>query len=157
MISQLGLAEPVSPRGKSRSACRLSAESKHRAPGAPFLLWFPLRGLPLGRNDTNNEKENKNQGGREETCIYTHEGTFFVCMCVCVFFAFSSTAPAAHGGSQARGRIGAVDTGLHQSHSNVGSELCLQTTPQLTATRIPNPLSKTRDRTHHLMVPSRIC
>ena len=31
-------------------------------------------------------------------------------------------------------RIGAVAAGLHQSHSNVGSKLSLQPTPQLTAT-----------------------
>uniref|UniRef100_A0A5G2Q932 HECT-type E3 ubiquitin transferase n=1 Tax=Sus scrofa TaxID=9823 RepID=A0A5G2Q932_PIG len=46
-------------------------------------------------------------------------------------------APAAYGGSQARGRIGAVAAGLRQSHSHAGSEPCLQLTPQLTAT--PDP------------------
>ena len=45
--------------------------------------------------------------------------------------------PTAYGGSQARGLIGAVATGLHHSHSNVGSEPSLQPTPQLTAT--PDP------------------
>ena len=49
------------------------------------------------------------------------------------FFAISWAAPMAHGGSQTRGRIGAVATGLHHSHSDVGSELCLRPTPQLTA------------------------
>ena len=39
----------------------------------------------------------------------------------------------AYGGSQARGAIGAVATGLGQSHRNVGSKLHLQPTPQLTA------------------------
>ena len=34
----------------------------------------------------------------------------------------------AYGGSQARGLIGAVATGLHQRHSNVGSEPHLQPT-----------------------------
>ena len=48
-------------------------------------------------------------------------------------FAFSRATPSAHGGSQASGRIGAVTTGLHQSHSNAGSEPHLQPTPQLTA------------------------
>ena len=52
-------------------------------------------------------------------------------------FAFSRAAPIAHGGSQARGPIGAVAAGLHQSHSNEGLELHLQPTPQLTAT--PDP------------------
>ena len=37
-------------------------------------------------------------------------------------FAFSRAAPVARGGSQARGLIGAVAAGLHQSHSNSGSE-----------------------------------
>ena len=48
-------------------------------------------------------------------------------------FAFSRAAPAAHGGSQARGLIGAVAAGLRQSHSNAGSEPRLQPTPQPTA------------------------
>ena len=52
---------------------------------------------------------------------------------VVVVVAISWAAPAAYGGSQARGRIGAVATGLHQSHSNAGSEPRLQPTPQLTA------------------------
>ena len=43
----------------------------------------------------------------------------------------------AYGGSQARGRTGAVVTGLRQSHSNARSEQRLQTAPQLTAT--PDP------------------
>ena len=37
-------------------------------------------------------------------------------------FAISWAVPAAYGGSQARGLIGAVATSLRQSHSNVGSE-----------------------------------
>ena len=49
-------------------------------------------------------------------------------------FAISWAAPTAYGGSQARGLNGAVATGLHQSHSNAGSEPRLQPTPQLTAT-----------------------
>ena len=57
------------------------------------------------------------------------EGFFFF-WSFCYFLA----APAAYGGSQARGRIGAVDTGLRQSHSNAGSEPSLQPTPQLVAT-----------------------
>ena len=46
-------------------------------------------------------------------------------------------ASEAYGVSQARGLIGAVATGLHRSHSNVGSEPRLWPTPQLTAT--PDP------------------
>ena len=50
-----------------------------------------------------------------------------------VVVAISWAAPAAYGGSQARGLIGAVATGLRQSHSNAGSKPRLQPTPQLTA------------------------
>ena len=53
---------------------------------------------------------------------------------VVVVVAISWAAPAAYGGSQARGRIGAAAASLHQSHSNAGSEPRLQPTPQLTAT-----------------------
>ena len=45
---------------------------------------------------------------------------FFVCfvlfLCVCLF-AISWAAPAAYGGSQARGLIGAVAASLRQSHA----------------------------------------
>ena len=52
-------------------------------------------------------------------------------------FAISWAAPAAYGGSQARGLIGAVAVGLRQSHNNVGSEPHLQPTPQFRA--MPDP------------------
>ena len=51
-------------------------------------------------------------------------------------FGFRAT-PAAHGGSQARGRIGATAAGLHHSQSNAGSEPRLRPTPQRTATQDP--------------------
>ena len=44
---------------------------------------------------------------------------FFFFFGLSVFFR---AAPAAHGGSQARGPIGDVASGLHQSHSNLGSK-----------------------------------
>ena len=53
-----------------------------------------------------------------------------------VLFPFRAT-PAAHGGSQARGQIGAVAAGLYHSHSNVRSEPSLRPTPPLMAT--PDP------------------
>ena len=61
-----------------------------------------------------------------------HEVFNFFCL-----FAFSRAAPAAYGGSQARGVIGAVAASLRQSHSSMGSEPRLQPTPQLKAT--PDP------------------
>ena len=52
-------------------------------------------------------------------------------------FFFRAT-PVAYGGSQAWGPIGATAAGLCHSHSNAGSEPCLQSTPQLTAMPDPN-------------------
>ena len=51
------------------------------------------------------------------------------------FFVFSGAPPAAYVRSQARGRMGAVAAGLHHSYSRVGSDQCLRSTPQLSATR----------------------
>ena len=45
---------------------------------------------------------------------------YFIVLFVCLF-AFSRATPVAHGGSQARGLIGTVATGLRQSHSNAES------------------------------------
>ena len=56
-----------------------------------------------------------------------------------IFFIFFRAAPEAHGGSQARGQIGAVAAGLHHSHSHAGSKPHLRPTPELTATPDPYP------------------
>ena len=58
---------------------------------------------------------------------------FFFFFVFFVFFSFFWAPPEAYGGSQARGLIGAAAAGLHQSHSNSGSEPCLRPTPQLMA------------------------
>ena len=67
---------------------------------------------------------------------------FYFYLFIYCLFAISWAAPTACGVSQARGRIGAVASGLCHSHSNSGSELLdpfgsLQPTPQLTA--MPDP------------------
>ena len=54
------------------------------------------------------------------TALLTSLGSGFL-----FFLVFSRATPVAHGGSQARGLIGAGAAGLHQSHSNAGSEPCL--------------------------------
>ena len=51
------------------------------------------------------------------------------------FVLLFRAAPAAYGGSRARGGIGAVAAGLRHSHSNSGSKPHLRPTPQLSATR----------------------
>ena len=55
------------------------------------------------------------------------------CCCCCYFRATCEV----YGGAQARGLIGAIAAGLRHSHSNMGSELFLRPTPQLTA--MPDP------------------
>ena len=47
------------------------------------------------------------------------------------------TTPEAYESSQTRGWIRAEAAGLHHSHSNAGSELCLRPAPQLTAPSDP--------------------
>ena len=44
------------------------------------------------------------------------------------YFVFLRAAATVYEGSQARGLMGAVVTGLHQSHSNTRSEPCLRLT-----------------------------
>ena len=75
---------------------------------------------------------------------------FFFC-----FFCFRVT-PMAYGGSQARGPIGAVVTGLCHSHSNARFKSHLWPKPQLMAMPDPNSVSKARDWTRILMVTSQI-
>ena len=66
----------------------------------------------------------------------------FIYLFICLF-AFSWAAPAAHGGSQARCRIGTVAAGLCHSHSNMAASATsrikphLQPTPQIMATLDP--------------------
>ena len=57
------------------------------------------------------------------------------------FFVFCPfrDAPEAYGGFKAMGLIGAVATGLRQSHSNARSEPRLQPSPRLTAVLDPEP------------------
>ena len=59
------------------------------------------------------------------------------------FINFGGAAPAAYGGSQARGQIRATAAGLHHSHSNARSKPHLQPTAQLMA--VHNPLIEAGD------------
>ena len=65
-----------------------------------------------------------------------------MCLFLCLkFYFFGGVAIiclfkvtlVAYGNSPARGQIRAVAASLHHSHSTVGSEPCLQPTPQLMA------------------------
>ena len=76
------------------------------------------------------------------------------CLYLFVYLSFSRATPAAYGGSQARGRIGALAAGLCHSHSKPDlSHVCdLHSSWQR---QIIDPLTEARDQTHDLMVPSR--
>ena len=65
-------------------------------------------------------------------------------------FAFLGAAPEAYGSSQARGQIVAAASSLHCSHGNVGSELRLRPTPQLTVTT--DPLTADRGQGSNLWI-----
>ena len=76
---------------------------------------------------------------------------------VCVFCLFRA-APAAHGSSQARGRIGAIAASLHHSHRDARSQPRVQ--PRHHRSRqcwVLILLSEARDGTCVLMNPSQIC
>ena len=88
----------------------------------------------LGHNRGKYSMETYNQAKKHSLHIKFLKILFYFIFCL---FAFSRAAPAAYGGSQARGLIGAVASGPRQSHSNSGSELHLQPTPQLMATPYP--------------------
>ena len=92
-------------------------------------------GAALEKQKDQNKQTNKQKPPQitDFTNKHWYRKPCFFCCCCCLF-AFSRAAPSAYGGSQARGRIGAVAAGLRQSHSNAGSEPHLQPTPQLTAT-----------------------
>ena len=74
------------------------------------------------------------EGSSDVPLTYLH--SFLSAFLFFIFCLFRAT-PEAYGGSQARGQIGAVAASLHHSHSNTGSELYLQPTPQLVATLDP--------------------
>ena len=73
---------------------------------------------------------------------YNFRSLFFFLLAFCFLFR---AAPAANGGSQARGQIGAAAASLHRSHSNVGSELRLHLYHSSRPCWILNPLSEARD------------
>ena len=64
---------------------------------------------------------------------------FFFIIIIYLFICSFRATPAAYGGSQPRGQIGAAAAGLHHSHSNAEFEPHLRPTPQLAAMSDPQP------------------
>ena len=103
-------------------------------PPACFLQSFLIRTKPLLHETAPTNPLLRFLSSRKYFISFYFIYLFFVFLSFVVVVAISWAAPAAYGGSQARGRIRAVATSLRQSHSNAGSEPRLQPTPQLTAT-----------------------
>ena len=83
---------------------------------------------------------------------------YFILFYLFCLFAFSRAAPAAYGGSQARGLIGAVAAKPmpEPQQRGVPAASATYTTAQGNVREILNPLSKARDQTHILMDTSRV-
>ena len=70
-------------------------------------------------------------------CKYFFQSVAWFSFLFFCLFVSSRATPAAYGGCQARGPIGAVAADLRHSHSNLGSKLRQQPTLQLTVTLDP--------------------
>ena len=70
------------------------------------------------------------------------QNLFFLLLLLLLFFVFFRAAPLAYGGSEARGPIRAVPTGLRHNHSTARSKPLLRPTPQLTAMPDPQPTER---------------
>ena len=90
---------------------RKPSTQKERQPAAEFLP-FPNTNLSGGPTASRVRAKCITTASEDFT-----SGHFFL-------FVFRA-APAAYGGSQARGQTEAIAAGLHHSHSNAGSELRL--------------------------------
>ena len=88
--------------------------------------------------------------------LLSHSPTNGLGRMVILFSFVFRAALVAYGGSQPRVRIGAVATGLCLSYRKARSELHLQTTPQLMARWVLNPLSEAKDQTCVSMDASQI-
>ena len=72
------------------------------------------------------------------------------------FFLLSRAAPLAHGGSQARSRLGATAANLRHSHSNTDPSHICSLHHSSRQHQILNPPSEAKDGTQNLLVLSQI-
>ena len=85
--------------------------------------------------------------------IYLFIHLFIYLLCL---FAFHRAAPAAYGGSQAGGLIGAVAAAYARATAKPDTSLVCTLRHRSWQRQILNLLSEARDQTRNLMVPSRI-
>ena len=102
---------------------------------------------------------NESPGQNAFTGKFLYPSVFDFCFLVFLFlfFCLFRATPVAYGGSQARGLIGAVASGLCQDHSSVGSSCVCDPQHSSRQCQIFNPLSEARDHTCLLMDTSLVC
>ena len=83
------------------------------------------------------QKDQKTKTKTKPSILFTN----FLLLLLLSLFGFLGATPATYGGSRARSQIGAVASSLY--HSSQQRQILI-------------PLSEARDRTHTLVVPSRI-
>ena len=109
-----------------------------------------------GTNDSDLPPQRTRQLGHEggRQTYFAHPFVYFIYLFIYLFILLFRATLMAYGGSQARGLIGATAASLPHSHGNARSEPRLQPTSR--QHWILNPISKARDQTRNLMVPSQI-
>ena len=130
--------------------CRLEAAALIRS-----LKWEPpyAAGIAIKRKMKKKKKKKEFQTQSVlTTCllnIFLNFFFFFFCL-----FAFSRAAPTAYGGSQGRGLIGVVALAYTRATATWDPSCVCNLHHSSGQNWILNPLSKARDRTRNLMVPS---
>ena len=120
--------------------------------------WEQQREHPQWKRDQ--KKENSDPGKLVHLSLAygkEREGAFFFFSFNLLSFVFSRATLAAHGGSQARGLMGAAAASLHHNHTATQDQSLICDLHHSSRQRwILNPLSEPRDQTQNLMFPSRI-
>ena len=128
-VHSLHPRNPTLPR--TFQSCSPTFDKKTGMGGLLHLSWQQEIGNSLNSHQQQNvtSTEGHSCHGRLYSNLKVTRLFFFI-----FIYLLFRVSLAACGGSQARGRIGAIAARLHHSHSNAGSELCLRPTPQLTTT-----------------------
>ena len=117
----------------------------HRQEDSQFIRWDHKALMIEGFQSEKLRKGFQSKRNAKRRCIILlffshpslHKYPGEISICIFLFFAFFRAAPAAYGGSQARGLMGDIAANLRHSHSNIRSKLHLWPIPQLMA--MPDP------------------
>ena len=133
-ILRFRAAPAASRRSQARGQIRAAAAGLHRSHShtrsEPCLRPTPQLRARDGTHILMDSSQVRNPLSHNGNSLYSLVGSVLGLSSFLLFRA----APAAYGGSQARGPIGAVAASLQHSHSHIRSKPRLSPTPQLTAT-----------------------